>query len=471
MAGNRLPPLSLAPNLQIPSPPRSQPSRRSTRFCPRSPIRRPHPRSPRLLWKPHHDDARQHRAHTRRFAHHRRLRMGDVLYLTGQAKNLVGEEAEDVMPFQSVLTTIHVTGFVFIKDALPVRQQPLADKGPEGVEYSPYSPPVRPLKEELEAQGLSLFASSGSDGKPTALLKRIQFVSENIAIFTFTPSVPIDHKPGQYIILDWRSFLGERQYRHMSPTSPTSLNDDFIRTWTISSFAPSDSDSSPTKANDFQLTIRYQPGGAVTGPLFTMARKIQQTRPELLDDLTSLAIRPRIPGISGEFTLDLPRENEIQSGGVEGPRKLVWAAGGIGITPFLSMLRSIVHHSRRFPAVKWDILFLLSTREPEILVPLVIDACGASPDDLTNVTIQLHVFFTKGPETPVVPDNTPSWLSITHHPTRVTPQWLRSSSLEFKGREPYVCGAPPYEKTIMDSLTSDEVGISKDAVKSEWFAF
>jgi hypothetical protein len=48
---------------------------------------------------------------------------GDVLYLTGDAENLVGPDALKLMPFQKTLTTIYVTGYTFVRDALPVRQR------------------------------------------------------------------------------------------------------------------------------------------------------------------------------------------------------------------------------------------------------------------------------------------------------------------------------------------------------------
>lgn len=48
---------------------------------------------------------------------------GDILYLTGDAENLVGEDALQLMPFQKTLTTIRVTGFTLVRDALPVRQR------------------------------------------------------------------------------------------------------------------------------------------------------------------------------------------------------------------------------------------------------------------------------------------------------------------------------------------------------------
>jgi hypothetical protein len=43
--------------------------------------------------------------------------------LTGGAENLVGAEASQLMPFQKTLTTVYVTGYTLVRDALPVRQR------------------------------------------------------------------------------------------------------------------------------------------------------------------------------------------------------------------------------------------------------------------------------------------------------------------------------------------------------------
>lgn len=48
---------------------------------------------------------------------------GDILYLTGDAQNLVGPDALKLMPFQKALTTIYVTGCTLVRNALPVRQR------------------------------------------------------------------------------------------------------------------------------------------------------------------------------------------------------------------------------------------------------------------------------------------------------------------------------------------------------------
>lgn len=48
---------------------------------------------------------------------------GDILYLTGLAQNFFGSAARNIMPFQNALTTVHVSGYILVHDALPLRQR------------------------------------------------------------------------------------------------------------------------------------------------------------------------------------------------------------------------------------------------------------------------------------------------------------------------------------------------------------
>lgn len=63
---------------------------------------------------------------------------GDILYMTGIAENLVGPPAAKVIARHTAITSMQVKAFVFVRHALPVRQQPGTS-----VERSPYSPQVK----------------------------------------------------------------------------------------------------------------------------------------------------------------------------------------------------------------------------------------------------------------------------------------------------------------------------------------
>lgn len=142
---------------------------------------------------------------------------GDILYVTGEATNLVGEEAAEVMPRANVITLVKVTGYIFVKDALPFRQPPGSN------EPSPYSPPIRFLAEEHDI-------TSVHDIKAT--LKRFEPHSDDLATFVFEASAPPKVIAGQYAVVDLTPLIGNQGYQHMARRGDeATLNDDGIRTW------------------------------------------------------------------------------------------------------------------------------------------------------------------------------------------------------------------------------------------------
>ena len=382
---------------------------------------------------------------------------GDVLYLTGDAVNLVGDDAEKVMPMQKALTELKVTGYRFVKDALPVRQKKSVE-----VEMSPYNPPVKLLREELDAQGVVILGGFGGS-MPQAKLEKVILHSSTIATFTFRPSVPLRIRPGQAIILDFKSLLGTPRYKHMATDKPSSVNDDLVRTWTVSSYhpplSPTDEggqDQPPT----FDLTMKEKEGGLVTGALFQIARWLREKEVEP----ATQNVEAGIVGISGEFYLDLEKTD---SGAdlASLPRRLVWAAGGIGVTPFITMLRALsASPSPSARSRPWDIVFLLSTREPEILLPLIAEVYTAAA--LPNVRLHLHVFtdkaISKGPLNPSC--------ELTLHKGRLGPAWFKQEKGVLKEREAFLCGPPAFENIVIDALVQ-EVGLEKGVVHKEGFAY
>ncbi|KAF6762155.1 oxidoreductase FAD/NAD(P)-binding protein [Ephemerocybe angulata] len=410
------------------------------------------------------------------------FKTGDVLYLTGDAENIQGPAAEAIMPMQHSLTTLRVTGYRFIKDALPVRQAPLSSKEEVGV--SPYSPVIKYLKEEIEAQGGGGKFFTGIS--PKAMLQSVNLRSSTIATFTFKPSVPLQILPGQAVILDWKSLLGGPQYRHMSQDKPSLVNDDLIRTWTVSSYHPPALESDAPEGTAFQLTMKEKEGGVVTGALFSIARRMKAKDPELLKDLSRFEIQPGIVGISGDFYLDTEKGEGPDYTGPSDPRpdigspslpprNLVWGAGGIGFTPFITMLRALL--SSPSDSVRnrpWDIIFLLSTREPDVLIPLIEDVYRLQSADApvpSNIQLHLHVFTSKeytADKTESAESPLPFDLQV--HKGRLGEGWFKEQKEILIGREGYVCGPQEFENLVINSLVN-LVGLEKDSVRKEGFAY
>ena len=145
---------------------------------------------------------------------------GDILYITGEAKTLLGAEAEALMRRQKVLTTVTTTGYTFVRDALPLRQDPSLP-----VARSPYSPPVKFLVEETPSVSGHYFEDTH------VLLTKVDLLSQDLAVFSFKIlGTAVEITPGQSVALDFTDSVGPKQYAHMDPWKPTSLNDDRIRT-------------------------------------------------------------------------------------------------------------------------------------------------------------------------------------------------------------------------------------------------
>ena len=221
---------------------------------------------------------------------------GDVLYVTGQTTIHIGPKAAALLPHSNLVVEISVTEARFVQRGLPFRGK-LAER-------SPYNPRVR----FLHSERATVDATSGRNVIAT-LIKKDQ-LSPSIARFRFSISDPVaagKWTAGQYVALSFEDELATG-YSHMRDDDPRSLNDDYTRTFTVSS-APGEL---PT--DEFEVTIRNV--GTVTNFMFR-----QNPR-------TGLEI-PLI-GFGGEFTFDM-QESRI----------VPFVAGGIGITPLLGQFSTI----------------------------------------------------------------------------------------------------------------------------------
>lgn len=405
---------------------------------------------------------------------------GAVLYLTGDAHNLIGHTAQRLMPRINALTTIHVTGYIFVEDALPVRQK----QGTQALR-SPYSPPVRLLAEEIT----STYFVDNIEETPNVTLARIEVHSRDIATFTFESLRHVNVIPGQAAILDFKSFVGALSYQHMAPGNPASVNDDRIRTWTVSRssrWAGSSADctdaGSGTSPVSFTLTMRHKPEGVVTSALFAIARQLAEFRPELLGDARPLQLNVPLVGIVGDFTL--PRDTDACSSthGEEpsahaGTRKWLWIAGGIGVTPFLAMLAGLRERkNRREGGDADDITLVLSTREPDVLLPLVIRALECTGNHLwegRRGTLSIHVFSRSLASSPALV-NTASQsvlaVEVTQHTDRLSEDSLRALDIDnIQERGTYVCGPEDFERVVLTALK--EMGVDSRNIRREGFTY
>ncbi|KAL5043910.1 hypothetical protein BDW71DRAFT_187267 [Aspergillus fruticulosus] len=337
---------------------------------------------------------------------------GDVLYLTGNARNVVGEKVGTIIKRHSgCIMLLEVTGYTLVRDALPVRQAPGSEVG-----RSPYSPKVKYLVEEAEVQGVV-----GTSQK--AELESARQLSSDLAVFRFkVGGTQLSIRPGQAIVLDFMDWLGPPQYQHMADNAPGSINDDRVRTWTVSSAHEG------SEVSWFELTMREMKGGAVTGALFGILRRYPQEpgkgvrieQPVVAD----------IVGVTGDFVLS---EMEINA---------LWVAGGIGITPFLAMLDAL---GSRGEKTSGDVVFALSTREPDIMLGLVRDSLSKVPKGV-RVGIDL---FTRAPVKTDMEELNTENLRISLHNGRIGPQYWKTVPTD---KDVFICGPNAFGDAAVEGL-------------------
>jgi ferredoxin-NADP reductase/predicted pyridoxine 5'-phosphate oxidase superfamily flavin-nucleotide-binding protein len=218
---------------------------------------------------------------------------GNVLYITGTAVILVGADAARIIPSSNLAVRIDITQARFVKGGLPFR----------GVKKipSPYNPRVRPLASEG-----NLKSSLTSPPKAAQLIKKT-LLTPSIARFTFSAAAGITYDPGQWVALDFKSEL-DLGYEHMRNDDPGSLNDDFVRTFTISS-APT-----PAQRGEFEITVRNV--GPVTKYMFKQNERAGFEVPVL--------------GVGGEFKIAQDKDGITP-----------FIAGGVGITPLLGQIHTL----------------------------------------------------------------------------------------------------------------------------------
>lgn len=216
---------------------------------------------------------------------------GDVLYVTGTTEILTGKDASSLISHTNLAVKIQVEALRFVTDGLAFRGVP--------GELSPYNPPVRYLSTEDR-----LGVTSAKKGAQVKLIDR-KLLTPSVARFRFQISDPartISWKPGQWAALSFQDEL-DIGYSHMRDDDPKSLNDDYVRTFTVSS------SPSKTNANQFEITIRKV--GVVTEHLFRHNMRFELEVP--------------LNGFGGEFHIEQDNQERV-----------AFVAAGVGITPVLA---------------------------------------------------------------------------------------------------------------------------------------
>ncbi|KAK1970745.1 oxidoreductase FAD-binding domain-containing protein [Colletotrichum sublineola] len=232
----------------------------------------------------------------------------DVLYLTGSASILIGEDAAAYLPHTKLAVKITMAAAVFVESGLPFDGTPL--------EASPYNPPVRQLLSEQQHT-----LSSEAQGNRTATFVRREMITPTTARFVFRLEPGAKWEAGQYVTLDFSKEL-DVGYSHMRDDDPRGLNDDYVRTFTVS--------SPPGDGKELEITARRK--GPVTNMLWRWNVRVPLEVPVL--------------GFGGEEAFRLGRR---EGGGME-----VFVAAGVGITPVLAQAGGVLGAGGRMK-VLWSV--------------------------------------------------------------------------------------------------------------------
>lgn len=248
---------------------------------------------------------------------------GDVLHLTGEARILVGADAARLLPRTKLAVRIRVAAARLVRAGLPFRG--------DVIDYSPYNPPVRRLAGELTAGSPGAVGGDGTD-KPAVSLRLVErkFLTETIARFTFSlaqergvspSSLPAAWMPGQHVTLDFAPEL-DVGWSHMREDDPASLNDDYVRTFTVSNAPPPGAGQGPMKDGTVvQITMRRH--GPVTGLLWRWNLRAP--------------LEVGVLGFGGGEGFRIAEDEGQGEGEKEGRgRDAVFVAAGVGITPILA---------------------------------------------------------------------------------------------------------------------------------------
>lgn len=292
---------------------------------------------------------------------------GSILYVTGESSSLFGMDAHKLMPGMKSLTLICATGYSLVENALPFRQTSEPTR-------SPYSPPVRYLAEET--------TPAVTFEEMSASLLRVRVHNASLVTLTFRATQPLfgEIRPSGNVVLDVSEFIRARSHELMDWQEDGRVNDDCVRTWTVSN------PPTVTDPDVFSITMRSVPGGLVTPVIYRLAHEIAKGSTDNVD-VSHLGVRIRLRGIGG----DLPVPEAVAQ--CDGGRKLIWVAGGIGITPFLGLTRHVAQLVRQTFGL-WDVALVISTREPDVIVTLISEALEVLHDNLDPQDLQyvVHIF-------------------------------------------------------------------------------
>ncbi|KAF9585422.1 hypothetical protein BGW38_002471 [Lunasporangiospora selenospora] len=398
---------------------------------------------------------------------------GDTLHLTGRAQIFVGMDAQAVYPHAQRAVQVVLDGSILRKSSIPFKLRTS--------QLSPYNPIVPLYQDRIQGDQLH---ESQRMGPNLATLTNIQRHTDDIATFQFKLARPIRFTPGQYAVLDFSQY-NQIGYQHMAPDDPQSLNDDYIRTWTISS-APNwglstivakdshqphskQQGSEWTETSVFTMTIKKKHGGVISTLLHQL--KVDQGVEGFSVPLVSTG---------GSFVLPDPivlNDEKQDQATATLPSKLLFISGGIGSTPFISMLRGIqemrTKSSLSSSWASYDIQWILSA--PDFSNALLSDLPTLLEDQSHSSEqpskLKVHAFLTREKEDSfeALVKRQQGQRSITLHSGRFSESHLKELVSDIQERHVFVCGPDSFMDATKVYL--EKLGVVSSRIITEEFTF
>ncbi|KAH7040810.1 uncharacterized protein B0I36DRAFT_233115 [Microdochium trichocladiopsis] len=285
---------------------------------------------------------------------------GDVLYVTGTAEVLIGDRAAAYLPRTKLAVKVDIDAARLVKSGLGFRGSP--------IDHSPYNPTVKYLKTEKPDVAATAEATTG--GIAVATLKTREQITDTVARYTFALSLTETQRktrarlepwePGQYITLDFSEEL-DHGYRHMADDDPQSLNDDYVRSFTISApiKKPATTESS-LEPEEFEITIRRH------GPVTALLSR------------WNLAVPLQVPvlGFGGDKEFRMLVSEDDGASQSLAVKDRIFLAQGVGITPLMAQAPGVIE-SMAQSRLEGKLKLLWSLRADDML--LARDVLGRTP--------------------------------------------------------------------------------------------
>ncbi|KAI2472793.1 hypothetical protein F4781DRAFT_290241 [Annulohypoxylon bovei var. microspora] len=355
---------------------------------------------------------------------------GDVVYVTGRTTILVGEKATDVMPRAKLVVKVDVSEARFVRSGLPFR-------GLHG-ERSPYNPAIRKLAAEQPDTGAAAGDSDAGVGIATLVDRRVITPSISRYVFRLARNKQAGRlrawRPGHHVTLDFADQL-DRGYAHMRDDDPQSLNDDFVRTFTVSRpLDPGAVDGDGFVRGDVrpevEITVRRH--GPVTRFL------------ERWDMRTKLEIP--VLGFGGADGFRMPAGGEGEGAG-SGVSVSVVVAAGVGVTPLMAQAEGVLRAVGHGTGLR--VLWSLKAED----LPLAVDVLGRI-DGLGEVT---RLFITGG----INDDEMALARTVQGLGARVLERRMESGDVLAQGekgrRRFYCCTGPEMMRLLLKWTEGEEV--------------